>query len=123
MSSAHCSLTFCFFLHWTGSLLDYWFSGGSRLRGWASESLRSCCTRTGDAAQFAGLATHANMCRCATVYIFVGTILLDHGALSITAGAIVGIIGIGYAVLEFVPQIEPPQNMRDAGGEWGAEQV
>jgi hypothetical protein len=35
----------------------------------------------------------------------------------------IGIVGIAYAVLEFVPSIEPPQNMREADGGWGAEQV
>lgn len=59
----------------------------------------------------------------APVYIFVGTILLDTSVPLTVAGSIVAIIGVGYCVLEFVPQIEPPQNMRDAGGEWGAEQI
>ena len=39
------------------------------------------------------------------------------------AGAIVGFVGIGYVVLEFVPSIEPPSNMREADAGWGAEQV
>lgn len=38
-------------------------------------------------------------------------------------GSIVGFLGFGYVVLEYIPQIEPPSNMRDAGGEWGAEQI
>ena len=58
-----------------------------------------------------------------TVYIFVGTILLHEPAIRIVAGAVIAIIGLGYCVLEFIPSIEPPQNMRDAGGEWGAEQI
>lgn len=65
----------------------------------------------------------ADLGDCVTVYIFVGTILLHNSVILEIAGAIVAITGIGYAVLEFVPQIEPPQNMRDAGGEWGAEQI
>lgn len=43
--------------------------------------------------------------------------------LGIVAGAIIVAVGVGYAVLEFIPSIEPPQNMRDAGGDWGAEQI
>ena len=39
------------------------------------------------------------------------------------AGAIVGIVGVLYAVLEFIPSIEPPSNMREADQGWGAEQV
>jgi hypothetical protein len=40
------------------------------------------------------------------------------------AGGIVGITGIAYIVLEFVPAIEPPSNMREAEvAGWGAEQV
>ncbi|KAL8780821.1 MAG: hypothetical protein Q9213_006294 [Squamulea squamosa] len=56
-------------------------------------------------------------------YIFVGSILLHLPAIRIVAGSIIGIVGVGYVVLEYIPQIEPPQNMRDAGGEWGAEQI
>ena len=33
------------------------------------------------------------------------------------------VTGIGYVVLEFLPQIEPPPNMREADSGWGAEQV
>ena len=57
------------------------------------------------------------------VYIFVGSILLHDITVVIIAGAAIGIIGVGYAVLEFIPSIEPPQNMRDANAEWGAEQI
>ena len=56
-------------------------------------------------------------------YIFVGSILLHDYVLRIIAGSIIGILGIGYAALEFVPSIEPPQNMREAGTDWGAEQI
>ncbi|KAI2637204.1 Golgi apparatus membrane protein TVP15 [Hypomontagnella submonticulosa] len=57
-------------------------------------------------------------------YVFVGSILLNNGVLRIIAGAIVGIIGLGYCVLEFVPFVEPPANMREADQQgWGAEQV
>lgn len=48
--------------------------------------------------------------------------LHDH-VLRIIAGSIVGIIGLGYIALEFVPSIEPPANMREADPSWGAEQV
>ena len=57
------------------------------------------------------------------VYIFAGSILLNEATLRIIAGSAIGIVGFGYVVLEYIPQIEPPQNMRDAGGEWGAEQI
>ena len=43
--------------------------------------------------------------------------------LGIVAGAMIVAVGVGYAILEFIPSIEPPQNMRDAGGDWGAEQI
>jgi len=56
-------------------------------------------------------------------YIFIGSLLLNHGVLRIIAGAIVGLIGVAYVVLEFIPSIEPPANMREADGGWGAEQV
>ncbi|KAF4774469.1 COPI associated protein [Colletotrichum scovillei] len=56
-------------------------------------------------------------------YIFIGSILLSDGVFKIIAGSIVGLIGVAYVVLEFVPQIEPPANMREADGGWGAEQV
>jgi hypothetical protein len=35
----------------------------------------------------------------------------------------VGLIGVAYVVLEFIPSIEPPANMREADAGWGAEQV
>ncbi|KAH6659554.1 Golgi apparatus membrane protein TVP15 [Truncatella angustata] len=56
-------------------------------------------------------------------YIFLGSILLGDGVLRIIAGSIVGLVGVGYAVLEFIPSIEPPANMREADAGWGAEQV
>ncbi|KAH9904127.1 Golgi apparatus membrane protein TVP15 [Xylariomycetidae sp. FL2044] len=56
-------------------------------------------------------------------YVFIGSILLNNGVLRIIAGSIVGIVGLGYCVLEFVPSIEPPANMREADAGWGAEQV
>lgn len=54
-------------------------------------------------------------------YVFVGVLLLSDGALRWIAGSLVAAIGVGYAVLEFVPSIEPPDNMRDA--QWDGEQV
>ncbi|RYP75742.1 hypothetical protein DL771_002229 [Monosporascus sp. 5C6A] len=56
-------------------------------------------------------------------YIFVGSILLNNGVLRILAGSVVGLVGVAYVVLEFVPSIEPPANMREADQGWGAEQV
>jgi len=60
----------------------------------------------------------------AQVYIFVGTIILGapwwwRGLL----GIIAVVVGLAYCVLEFIPSIEPPANMREADGGWGAEQV
>lgn len=57
------------------------------------------------------------------VYIFVGCILLHDAILREIAASIVGIIGIAYLVLEFIPSIEPPSNMRESDQGWGAEQV
>ncbi|TKA63404.1 hypothetical protein B0A49_07456 [Cryomyces minteri] len=56
-------------------------------------------------------------------YIFIGSIVVGTNWWKSTAGTIVGIIGIGYCVLEYIPSIEPPANMRDADAGWGAEQV
>lgn len=57
------------------------------------------------------------------VYIFVGSLLLHDAVLRYIAGSVVGFIGLGYVVLEFIPSIEPPANMREADQSWGAEQV
>lgn len=58
------------------------------------------------------------------VYIFIGGLILGGSVLSKIAGSVVGIAGIGYVVLEFVPSIEAPANMREAEvAGWGAEQV
>ncbi|EED22992.1 COPI-coated vesicle protein, putative [Talaromyces stipitatus ATCC 10500] len=56
-------------------------------------------------------------------YVFVGSIMLHDHVLRYIAGSIVGVIGLGYIALEFVPSIEPPTNMREADPSWGAEQV
>ncbi|KAI1162461.1 Golgi apparatus membrane protein TVP15 [Nemania serpens] len=55
-------------------------------------------------------------------YIFIGSILLSEWP-KYVAGSIIGLTGIVYAALEFVPSIEPPANMREADQGWGAEQV
>ena len=55
--------------------------------------------------------------------MFVGSIILEGHTLRIIAGSIVGLVGLVYAALEFVPSIEPPANMREADAGWGAEQV
>ncbi|KAI9668055.1 MAG: Late Golgi vesicles protein [Bathelium mastoideum] len=56
-------------------------------------------------------------------YIFIGSITVGDRWFKWVAGTVVGIIGIGYVILEFIPSIEPPANMRDADAGWGAEQV
>jgi hypothetical protein len=56
------------------------------------------------------------------VYIFVGSILLTKNYWAIV-GSVIGLVGVGYVALEFVPSVEPPTNMREADGGWGAEQV
>ncbi|KIW01940.1 uncharacterized protein PV09_06779 [Verruconis gallopava] len=56
-------------------------------------------------------------------YIFIGSIIVGDHWTKYVAGTIIGIVGIGYAVLEFIPSIEPPANMREADAGWGAEQV
>lgn len=53
----------------------------------------------------------------------MGSILLHAPAIRIIAGSIIGIVGVGYVVLEYIPSIEPPDNMKDASGDWGAEQI
>lgn len=56
-------------------------------------------------------------------YIFAGSILLENHILNIIFGTIIGIIGVCYVILEFLPSIEPPQNMREADVGWSAEPV
>ncbi|KAH7043243.1 Golgi apparatus membrane protein TVP15 [Macrophomina phaseolina] len=56
-------------------------------------------------------------------YVFIGTVILANRWVQYVPGTIIGIVGIGYIVLEFIPSIEPPANMRDADAGWGAEQV
>ena len=45
-------------------------------------------------------------------YIFIGSVIVGEKWFRIVPGTIVGIIGIGYSVLEYIPSIEPPANMR-----------
>ncbi|KAI1339527.1 Golgi apparatus membrane protein TVP15 [Xylariaceae sp. FL0016] len=56
-------------------------------------------------------------------YVFVGSILLSNHWTRYVAGTVIGVVGLGYCGLEFVPSIEPPANMREADQGWGAEQV
>lgn len=56
-------------------------------------------------------------------YIFAGAILLDEHILNIIFGSVIALIGAIYVILDFIPSIEPPQNMREADAGWGAEQV
>ncbi|EPE28349.1 hypothetical protein GLAREA_09469 [Glarea lozoyensis ATCC 20868] len=56
-------------------------------------------------------------------YIFCGSILIGDGTINNIIGGAIALVGVAYAVLEFIPSIEPPQNMREADGGWGAEQV
>lgn len=56
-------------------------------------------------------------------YILIGGLLLGDKVIANIAGGIVGIAGLGYVGLEFVPLIEPPSSMREADSGWGAEQV
>ncbi|KAK7187522.1 hypothetical protein DPSP01_003799 [Paraphaeosphaeria sporulosa] len=56
-------------------------------------------------------------------YVFVGSVAVGDGWWRIIPGTIVGVVGLAYIVLEFIPSIEPPANMRDADAGWGAEQV
>jgi hypothetical protein len=48
----------------------------------------------------------------AAVYIFIGSVIVGEKWFRIIPGTVVGIIGIAYAVLEYIPSIEPPANMR-----------
>ncbi|KAF8253549.1 COPI associated [Wilcoxina mikolae CBS 423.85] len=54
-------------------------------------------------------------------YIFMGSILLHDGVLRIIAGSIIGFVGLAYVALEFVPSVEPPDNMKDS--QWDGEHV
>ncbi|KAI0484692.1 Golgi apparatus membrane protein TVP15 [Xylariaceae sp. FL0804] len=56
-------------------------------------------------------------------YLFIGSTLLSDHWTRYVAGAVIGIVGLAYIALEFVPSIEPPANMREADQGWGAEQV
>lgn len=45
-------------------------------------------------------------------YVFIGTIILHDHVLRIIAGSIIGGIGVIYAVLEYIPSVQPPENMQ-----------
>ena len=57
------------------------------------------------------------------VYIFIGSVIVGDRWWKYTSGALIGLVGLAYVVLEYIPSIEPPANMRDADAGWGAEQV
>ncbi|KAI8338114.1 COPI associated protein-domain-containing protein [Chlamydoabsidia padenii] len=45
-------------------------------------------------------------------YIFLGCIILNYNSLSLACGVIIILIGVVYSICHFIPQIEPPSNMR-----------
>lgn len=45
-------------------------------------------------------------------YVFVGCVTVGGKWYNIVPGTLIGVVGIAYIVLEFMPQIEPPANMR-----------
>lgn len=57
------------------------------------------------------------------VYVFLGSIILGEAWYQKAAGTIIGVVGVAYVILEFIPSIEPPANMKEADQGWGAEQV
>lgn len=56
-------------------------------------------------------------------YVFMGSVILADRWFKYVPGTIIGLVGVAYIVLEYIPSIEPPANMRDADAGWGAEQV
>lgn len=46
------------------------------------------------------------------VYIFVGCIVMGGNWWKYVVGTVIVLVGIGYVVLEYIPSIEPPANMR-----------
>jgi hypothetical protein len=42
----------------------------------------------------------------------MGSIIVGGNPWKWVAGTLVGLVGVGYAALEYVPSIEPPANMR-----------
>ncbi|KAJ2895128.1 golgi apparatus membrane protein tvp15-like protein [Zalerion maritima] len=56
-------------------------------------------------------------------YTFLAAICLNSNMMGTVAGWVIGIVGLAYAALEFVPSIEAPANMREQDGGWGAEGV
>jgi len=55
-------------------------------------------------------------------YVLVGHLIMRGTFTEICGFALVA-IGAAYAVLEFIPSVEPPANMRDADAGWGSETV
>jgi hypothetical protein len=56
-------------------------------------------------------------------YFFCACLMPNTAILWNIAAIVVGVVGLGYIGLHFVPAIEPPANMREADAGWGAEQV
>jgi len=56
-------------------------------------------------------------------YFFLGSIVTGEKWTHFVPGGIIMLVGLAYIVLEYIPSIEPPANMRDADAGWGAEQV
>ncbi|KAI8144632.1 COPI associated protein-domain-containing protein [Fennellomyces sp. T-0311] len=45
-------------------------------------------------------------------YIFIGCIILNYLPLAIASGVIVAVFGVAFCILQFIPGIEAPSNMK-----------
>jgi hypothetical protein len=61
---------------------------------------------------FYGMNTRIQLTVTTIVYFFIGCILVGDRWFNYIPASIVALVGIAYIVLEFVPSIEPPANMR-----------
>ncbi|CAM9023747.1 unnamed protein product [Wickerhamomyces anomalus] len=49
------------------------------------------------------------------VYLLIGSLIAHGNAIRIIFGVLVGIVGIAFTALEFIPSISPPENFRTEG--------
>lgn len=49
------------------------------------------------------------------VYLLIGSLIAHDNAIRIIFGVLVGIVGIAFTALEFIPSISPPENFRTEG--------
>ncbi|CDR45887.1 CYFA0S20e01310g1_1 [Cyberlindnera fabianii] len=61
------------------------------------------------------LSSSLSLVVVSVIYLLIAVIASNGHAIKVVFGILIGLVGIGYTALEFIPSIEPPENFRNQG--------